>query len=594
MVQENCAAACPALPNLSTAASCTGSGTVAAKNCKRTEYIDNLTYILSGTVFLRGGSKDQQLCVATGPNGENWCGAPPGPWPFALTDCTRTGLTPDALTAGVPNPAWWPGENRRIVPRFFNRCSVTATAAPSEDFPQVAACGAVSVVNRCTTATTTTDQEACIDLPITVVPGHQTVVTSADETRCGTSGIPCECGQPGNPYTCAVNNNENGGQQAAWGLDIREPILDQRLTALGLNGTFAVGTLATVWITRTTAGRIRFLFGALNRVAAGQTYRFTENVTIAETQTGGYASPGYSLTISIEFSITPKGWCKWRQECGCVHSYCENGPATLNVAMYAKAIGCGNCGATNFAASFIMGLEEYSIPICAFPAVCAGATPNCMQYPVTNACAQYHPPNGPLFIDYVGAVPLERAHAGWRMYRNRYNHYYCLNTITGGIGCCAGAKNVASGGISHLCLPECTRLDPAWVATHGPCAGADPDCANHLQPPAQTAGGCHPVQYISGQQKVAPWPDGPACNTCNQNWFQCGPMYFVGNCGTANYADCSCCNTQATVSLPEILIVDFDPRNACTPVGTWTLFSATASTACDRSAWLEIGYAVVQ
>lgn len=592
MVQENCAAVCPPLPTLSTAANCFGSGTVGVRNCKRTEYIDNLSYLVSGTVRLRGGSKDQAPCVATGPNQENWCAAPPGPYPFVLTDCARTGATPTVATPSTNNPAWFPGENRRIAPRFFNRLSVTATAAPSEDFPQVAACGAVSVVSRCSDSTTTTQSETCIDMPITIVPGHQTVVSGEDATRCGVSGSPLECGQPPNPYPCGVNNPENGAQEAAWAIDVKEPILYQRLNALGLTSAIGVGTLSGVWITMTTTGRVRFLFGANARIAANGVLKFTDNVVIYENQTGAYAAAGYALTISVELTVTPK-WCRYTAACGCVQSYAENGPGSLTVSMYAHSIGCGVCGATGFSASYLLGLNQYNIPICHFPAV-GGLTPNCQQYPISNACAPFHPPTGPLFIDFVGLTPVERAHAGWVKYRNRYDHYYCINPIAGGFGaCCGGAKNVGGFGVTSLCAGDCVKIDPAWAATAGPCPGTNPACSSHLIVTQTTPGGCHPVVYQSGQQKIAPWVDGGACNNCQQNWFQCGPMYFYGACGSANYGDCACCNTQLSVTLPEVIIVDFNPRNGCTPIGTWDLYAATAATACDRSAWVEIGYAVV-
>jgi len=591
IVQEACdGGRCGALPTPSTAQNCFGSGINAVAGCKRTEYIDNLVYVLNGTVKLRGGSKDQNPCVASGPNGENWPAVPPDPYPFILTDCLRTGATPTTPVSSGTNPNWWPGENRRVVPRFFERLSVTATGPVSTDFPQVANCGSVSTVSRCTSTTTGSVQETCIDMPITIVPGHQTTVTTEDASRCGTSGSPLECGQPPNPYPCGVNNPENGGQEAAWAIDVREPVLYDRLVALGLTSAMGVGTLNGVWITLTTAGRIRFLFGASARIASGQVLKFSDNVVIGENQNASYAVPGYSLSIGIELTLTPK-WCRYTPSCGCTISAAENGPGSVTVSMYAHSTGCGQCGPTNFAASYTLGLGQYQIPPCHFPAV-GGLTPNCQQYPITNACAPYHPPAGPLFVDFVGLVPVERAHAGWVKYRNRYDHFWCLNTIVGGFGaCCAGAKNVGSFNITALCAPSCTKIDPAWAATAGPCPGTNPLCSNHLLVNQTTPAGCHSVVYQSGQQRIGPWPDGGGCNPCGVNWFQCGPMFFYGACGTANYGDCECCNTQLTASLPEVIIVDAPP--GCSPIGTWELYAATAATACDRSAWVEIGYAVV-
>jgi hypothetical protein len=311
-----------------------------------------------------------------------------------------------------------------------------------------------------------------------------------------------------------------------------------------------------------------------------------------ETWSVSTASAGQSLTISIDFSITPKQWCRYSEPCGCVHSYCENGPGSVAVNLYAHTIGCGGangCGADTLTASYALALGDYTIPICAFPALCAGATPDCMQYPVTNACAGYHPTIRP---DFVGAVPIERAHAGWVKYRNKYNHFLCVNTVpTGQSACCSGAINLGGAGLENICAGACTKIDPAYSAAHQPCPGDDAGCVP-ATPLQQVPAGCHPVTYQSGNQRIGALPDG-GCMPCDKHWFQCGPMYFAGNCGSALYNVCDCCNTQATVTLPEIIVVDYDPRKSCTPIGTWNAYAATASTMCDRSAWIPIGYAVV-
>lgn len=589
-VQEGCPS-CGTLPTPTTGANCNSSGLVGAPNCKRTEYIDNFSWVCAGTVYLKGGSKDQAVCVSESPSGEKWCGVPPGPYPFVLTDCARTAATPNDIRTATSDPAWWPGENRRIAPRFYNLCNITSTAVPSNDFPQAAACAAVAVVNRCTSTTTTVSAGACIDMPITIVPGHQTVSTSEDYTRCGYTGA-CECGQPSSPYSCNVNSPENGALQAAWAIDIKEQKLYDALTAMGLSSTNYIGELDKVWVTITSVGRVRFLFGALSRVSAGGVLKFPDSVTISEVQNVSRSAAGESLTLTIDFTITPKNWCRYSEPCGCVHSYCENGPGSLSVTLHARTMGCGfnsECGPRNFVMSYALALGDYTVPLCAFPTACAGATPNCMQYPVTNACSGFHPTIRP---DFVAAVPVERAHAGWRKYRNRYDHYICLNTIPSGqFGCCVAAKNVGSGGITHLCLGSQTRVDPAFSAAHQPCPGTAPGCILAV-PASSSPPGCYPVSYNTGQQRMGPMPDG-FCMPCDRHFFECGPLFLAGNCGTALYDVCDSCGTQATVTLPEVVVIDYNPYTSCSPIGTWDAYSATTATMCDRFAWVPIGYAVV-
>jgi hypothetical protein len=594
VVQEACGGKCGTVPTPSAGANCNSSGIASVTGCKRTEYIDNFSWVAAGTVYLRGGSKDQVPCIHTAPSGEKWPSIPPGPYPFILTDCTRSGLNPNNATSTTTDPAWWPGENRRIAPRFFNRIAVTASATPSTDFPQVASCGAVSVVNRCTSSTTLTNEETCIDMPITIIPGHQTTYDSSDIARCCPSGGGCECGCASNPYPCNVDSPENGGMEAAWAIDVKEPRLYDAMVAMGITSATYIGEMAKVWVTITTAGRVRFLFGALSRVSAGGVLRFQENIAIQEVQSVSKSAAGESLVVAIDFTITPKGWCKHVDACGCVHSFTENGPGTLNVSIYSRSIGCGTCGPTNFTATYILGMGEYTIPICAFPAACTGATPNCQQYPVSSACSAYHPPSGPLFTDFVGSVPVERAHAGWMKYRNKYSHFLCLNNISGqgGSACCVGSINLGGAGVTNLCGGSCTKIDPAFSAANQPCPGKLGNCLP-AQPPQTVPAGCHPVQYNSGQQRLAPLPDTSLCMPCDSQFFECGPMYFAGYCGSAIYDVCDCCGTQYVASLPDIIIVDFRPTLGCTPIGTWDVYRATEATMCNRSSWEDIGYAVV-
>lgn len=591
IVQEGCPT-CSALPTPTTGANCNSSGLIGARFCKRTEYIDNFSWVAAGIAYLKGGSKDQAECVHTSPTGEKYPAIPPGPYPYILTDCTRSLLSPNEPVATGTNPNWWPGENRRIVPRFYNALTVTASATPSSDFPQAATCGAAVTVNRCTSATVTEALPVCLDLPITIVPGHQTIVTTADIARCGETGA-CVCGQPTSPYTCLVDRPENGAVQAAWAIDVKNDKLYNALTSMGLGSANYIGELDKVWVTITAVGRVRFMFGAASRIGAGAVLRFPDGQTITETWSVSRAAAGESLTLSIDFSIQPKNWCRYSEPCGCVQSHCENGPGSVLVSLYTHTIGCGGpdgCGSNSLTAQYALALGDYTIPICAFPAICPGATTNCQQYPVTSACAAYHPTIRP---DFVGAVPVERSHAGWRKYRNRYDHFLCVNNVVSGqSACCAGAVNLGGANLSNVCMGSCSAIDPTFSASHQPCPGTAAGCVPAV--PAQTVpAGCHPVSYQSGNQRISALPDGASCMPCSSHFFECGPMYFAANCGSALYDVCDCCNTQVTVTLPEIIIVDWDPRKSCTPIGTWPAYAATSATICQRSAWTPIGTAVV-
>lgn len=576
-------------PTPSVADDCTDSGIVLEGKCAGTEYIQSWQYQIAGKLRYVGGNAQQSPCISEGPAGEKWASAPEGPWPFALADCTRSLIGGNDIVATDTDPAWWPGENRRIVPVFANQMTVYATPDVSNDFPQDNSdSGTVVVVNQCGESQDEYSEPVCVFAPIVVVPGHQTVVDAADEARCGTAGA-CVCGTPSSPYSCGVDNLENGAEEAAWGLDIKEARLASGLAALGLNSSNYIGELAKVWMTCTDSGNLRLLFGARSRMSAGGVLGFPDAQMKAEAWTVSRAAPGESLVIAVELEFTPSNWCLADNDaCDCAISHPENAPAAVDIQFHAVAGGCG-CGAPVALGGYTLAVGNYEVPICAFPAICNGGTPDCMQYPVTAACAGFHPT---IRVDFVGAAPVERAHAGWRYYRNRYDHFMCVNDLSGLGGCCVGAVDLGSAGITELCGSSCTAVDPTYAASHGPCPGDDAQCQPSA-PAITVPAGCHPVTYAGGQQRIAVNPDGGACQGCADQWFRCGPAYFRGDCGYATYNACDCCNTQYIIALPEVLIVDWNFREACSVIGTWPLYSASVATMCDRSAWQLLGYAVV-
>jgi len=65
------------------------------------------------------------------------------------------------------------------------------------------------------------------------------------------------------------------------------------------------------------------------------------------------------------------------------------------------------------------------------------------------------------------------------------------------------------------------------------------------------------------------------------------------SCGTVLYDVCDCCNTQVTISQYELLIIDWDTTEYCTPIGQHDLYGATSGTSCETKNFIQIGYAEV-
>jgi len=600
---------CPSLPPIPDAKlNCTPSAISALAGCARTEYIDNFTYELTGELSLIGGSKDQTIC-GFGQFDED-PGAPPGPWPYVLVDINRTGLTPNVPWVSSSNPLWWPAENRRIVPRFFGQASVTASAVPSMEFPQVAACGAIQHINRCTNVTVQRTSSVCVDAPITVIPGHNTLWDAADVARClSPTGCPgCGYGymtEPGSGLAASALEPYNGGSQAAWGVDIYElGLLDLMKTMFPANHAY-IGSLDEVWNTITDTDRVRFLYGMLNRISPDQVFKFPDGVQKVEIHDVDFAERGHSVAMHIELRLTPVDWCKHSPDCAglCVHSWCENGPGSIQVAFYQHGkMGPGLCGGGEaLSGTIALGLEGYQMPQCALSYFCGdSATTACMQYPV-NLCVARGCGGSYSNQDYVGAKPVERYHLGWKRYRNKYNNALCLNG-----GCTAPAVPGAVFGYSI------TGNGELWIDNPTGCTGPlyDSDC---MDPDGDGILDCNPS--AAGH----PWPNncpggfGPLGNNCCsqfcdeqgtffrppcsrisidpdflgfyltlaqipgcQNFFECGGCNFeinpyFGN-GASNqiaYCDCPC---EATAIASADLWVDWDVEWSCGPIGTWPLY----------------------
>lgn len=587
--------------------------------CARTEYIDNFSYEMTGEFDLIGGSKDQAKCGYGVDNSDP--GVPPGPWPFKLCDYDRTGLTPDEPVVIVDNdPRWWPSENRRLVPRFFGQATITSSAVPSMEFPQIAACGAVQHVDRCTNVTVQSTASVCFDAPLTVVPGHTTLFDQGDINRCLRQegcpgcGFPV-IGEPGSGLPAASDQPWNGAEEAAWGVDIYELGLKRLMETMYPADHAYIGSLDEVWSVQTHAGRTRLLYGTLSRLDPDEVLRFPDGVQKTEIHEVDFKIRGHSVAMRIELRITPIEWCKATEDCAglCVYSWCENGPSTINVAFYQFGkLGPGSCGDGDaLSGSMTLGLCRYQIPFCAIPEICVGsATTGCMQYPVNTPCIARDSCGNLSYdflrSDYVGSKPVERAHFGWKRFRNQYDETCCLNG-----GCTAGQTqfpctvfgyNITGNGALYLEVgPEGVTgplfdmdcMDPNYdgVLDCNPQAPGFPwpsNCPGGYGPPGNNC--CSEFCDEQGQvfpgpcarvsidpdflgfwlSMVPPYP--PVCS----NFFKCGgsnfaiePYFGNGASPSIYYCDSPC--VTSSIGGAD-LWVDWDPTWSCGPIGTWPLY----------------------
>jgi len=601
VVIDSCGGSCTVAPTPKVDITCTDSAIPAVAGCQITEYVDTFQWTFDGRLAFIGGSKDQNPCAFHDVGNDIYHpGVPKGPYPYVLTDCNRTGLTPNAAVPVTANNVnWWPAENRRVVPRFAGTNSVVKSEVPSTDYTQMARCNRSVSVLRCGT-TAVESANLCIDAPITIVPGH-TTTSVGDIAICGDGTHPCHLGEGGVPAACSDSQPNNGAQEAAWAIDIKEDDLIATLVAIGFPVDKAIGDVKDMWVAHTSHGRFRILYGMEDRLSPDDVWRFTDDVSIVESHVVGEASAGKSYTIKVELDFKPINWCRQNPRCGCVHSFCENAPSTINVNLYTSDI--TGCSSTVLDASYSLGLGEYTIPNGAFTAICgAQATPSCMQYPVSTPgnfpaapCGPYYPPTSPgILIDFVGSHPVERAHAGWVRYRNKYDHYYCLNTIDTGLAsaCCPAPVAVGGQNYTHISAGCGTLIDPAWAILHQPCPGIEPGCSDHTIPNPGEIVDCRAVQYVSGAIGYSAALVPSFCHNCTSSWFECGQMIFQ-SCGTVLYDVCDCCNTQVTISQYELLIIDWDTTEYCTPIGQHDLYGATSGTSCETKNFIQIGYAEV-
>jgi hypothetical protein len=624
-VQQACGASgCIALPTPSTLVSCVTPAMTADPDCQRTAYTDNYIWQMAGRVAFVGASNDQLTCTDTSPT--QAAGYPAGmatdavqyneiypmPFPNELVDTTRSGVSPTRPETTGRNANWIPGESRCLAPRFSSTIPVTRSDVPSTTYTITASCGGSNTVGRCDTVADTANEVVCWDF-LTVIPGHDSTMSAGDYARCEPSGASCECGLPSASYPAHVDSPENGAANAAWGIDIKDDELYNILLGWGINTTVSIGTLATAWVVLTAAGKVRILFGiegSSQALAAGGVLKWKDNVAVGRSETITLSSAGHSLVMTVDITITPQGWCKQNSRCPCVVSYSEQDLCQITTTFHGGSggspdsiFGAGCTHVVNYG-NYVLGLEDYDIPYCSLAP--PGCTTGCQNYPISGSFS-WAPPYSTR-SDFVGCTPVERAHAGWKQYRNKFNHWRLVNSnLTAqalgppGVGtdCCYTGKLIYGGANwDQIYNTSCTDMTAAFKAANGPCAGDVGSCSGNLDWPNTVPAGCHHVIHNTSSTdfSIGLLMNSPTCMVCTpqfNNYYACGPCFFVGACGSTLFDDCECCNTQLSIALPEVMIVDYVPADSCTPLGTWDLYQATAATMCDRASWLPLGYAVI-
>lgn len=676
LVQTPCGAlpGCPAV-TLPITDNCATTGFMTANpGCRQTTYTDNFNWTLNTQLSVRGVNPNQtrNIVYDTTPHlqdfpsipdpstpdympvGKPYCSIPGGYYPCGIQGSCNTGTCVsinDATTFGS-NPAWWPGENRKLIPRFtVDSATVIHTAIPSSSYPQIATCGSVSYSNRCTTATSSASEPVCLDFPIIVIPGH--------------SGTMCD-GQPSIP--CAVLNKELGADNVIWGFDITEPTLIAALNAMGLpDGTY-VGQMSGAWIVKyTQAGvqKVRFFFDIGVQVPlAGDTFKFTTNATIQEKRTATRRLTTTSWFFDIDFSFIPRKWCLYDKQCDCTQSYCENNPSVINYAVTGSI--SDQCSTNDINLSLDVGLEDVSLQwwfsdtyhqLCPCGTNC-GSTGFCGIFGPGSYCWEWaNLPEGGLGIPagatpvspggtkatrrFLGDEPIERGHPFWRRYRNRYNHTAttidwwsngysdpmgrCRLAVYGNIvsisqiyaetrltfpweTCCDGSTTLA--GFAHdpiNCDPSCCFCSLVDQTGTGSCYACLPAGCYDVKaswwndcPPSNPypSGTCGPTTksndpYVGDPNAVVPCFSISLFTSCNP-YHRCG-YQILSLCGSLGFVSCELAGYAYSAALPETLILDWNPANSCGPLGTYhNVYTASETTVCEGpSAWTRSTFTVV-
>lgn len=630
VVQEECGGTAPAV-TVPTGNNCATVGFLTATTgVKQTAYTDNFTWEMTGTMRLNGvvPELEQEWAIGSDPYhllyfpdipdpsvpgaefGRPYPAIPKGYFPCSIEDSCGDpcGDPHEAVDFGT-DPLWWPGENRKLMPRFFSKgMTVTATAEPASTYSQTAACDAVQYVDRCETETDEYTSTVCLDFPMVVLPGH--------------SGVRCD---GGNTLPCEQVNKENGANQALWGFDLLEPELLARFEAMNLPDGWYVGAGDDVWMVKwtnpdTTITKIRFLFDVSRKIlAAGDTLKFSTDVTLTEAGTITRAAALESWRIEIDFSFTPKNWCLNAPECGCIQSYSENAPSVLTYevtvpftdlcsgpARVSLSIPIGLEDVVN--TTFWAGANSHGLCPCGTSCECEEGSPYtgpnawCFQWDELPSGGGGEPGETEKYFRFLGDEPIERGHKFWRRYRNKYNHtattadwyfngfgsatspsVYGQISIAGKIfveatslfGCCGGITSGAgieadlSGGVGDPCGSTVPLYNPSCNGGEGGFECLPEGCYD-IEPPDAATGVEFWIKLLT------------FCNPYHSCGYQ---LLELG--GGITYTNCELAGTSHSVSPPEVVVVNWNPLESCFPYGEIpSIYTTSAATVCEgKSAW---------
>lgn len=638
VVQEECGGTAPAV-TVPTGADCTVANFLTATaGVKQTAYTDNFYWTLQGQLYLVGVVPDteQEWAIGTDeyhlqyfpfiedpsvPGGSRpYPAIPAGYFPCGIQGtCAEECDDENEATEFGTDPNWWPGENRKLTPRFFSKSvTVETTPVPASSYSQLAACDEVEYEDRCNPINVLDEIQSpvCLDFPMIVLPGH--------------SGDLCT-GQAS--ASCDQLNKELGANQALWGFDLLEPELLARFEALNLpDGTY-IGASNDIWMVKWTNAlnitKIRFLFDVSRQItAAGQTLKFTTDVVLAEAGTVTKVAALESWRVSIDFEFTPVEWCLHAPECGCVQSLAENAPSVLTYTFDIPLDeNCGGGGALQLSMS--VGLENVTVPsfwnavnehgYCPCGTACEcdpespyAPIPECWQWdelPDGGNCVAGFVEG---YIKFLGDEPIERGHPLWRRYRTRYNHVATTNNwcdpdegygppsspgmygvapTAGQIfvaeypvippGSCCGGLTMYAGKAANTLPGECGSSDAQYDPT---CNGGEggfvclPEGCYDVEPTDPVDGGLSYSIQLAGQ-----------CNpnhACFCEEDRCFWQAFRFN-GGPNYNNCEIAGLTHVIGLPEIVIVTWDATSFCTPTAG-EVFTSSEATFCEgKSSWLS-------
>ena len=604
LVSTDCGGgSCPAPTGIPTSASCSDSGSLSGSaGCQKTLYVDNYKWIVSGELPLRGVSPDQSAGAIDPDTGEQDIDSVPGHLPAGIQGICGTYVDANAGTAFGANPSWFAKENRKLMPRFVKAdASITKSAVPSNTYTQTASCGNLVVTNRCTSSTTASTGGCCIDYPMVILPGYP--------------GYLCD----GSTYIgCSQEIPQLGGTEVLYGFDILNDDLVNALTTMGLADGQGIGTWNVFWVCK-TSGRLRLLFDATRFMPSdGDVFRPSD--TMVENGIATVTVGNTTWRVEATISIATNDWCYYDPDCGCRQSWCEFGATSLLYTLTYPVQQGNPCGTPGtFDLKLAVGLEGISRVL--------GAWDSCFMW---NDLPAGTPLAGePVFIRdenrYLGGEPVERAHPGWRRYRDRYNHVETLNgwyvqstidvqdvcqpvsrngqsvlvnvnkwyvddtnlRVPNYAQCQADCVSFGCGSVSPCCdckretttpiTPGCFDLKANYTGSClgsncGSCTDTCSGCRSFVNPLSGCNNGCFSLRLPTPFEVECQAHH--ACDVDNSAFYH---TQIFRICGGAAWNICDIAPVSISVVFDpgfEWIFNDWSPKSQCSPIGTWPVAMA--------------------